>query len=53
MLRAFERGLSLQDFEVLTFGMIIGLIITYNNEHLSVDEQDTVRMATQADFDRW
>jgi len=54
MLRALERGLTLRDFEDLTFGMILGFITTYNNERLGDDEkEDSVRMATQADFDRW
>jgi len=54
MLRAIERGLSLVDFEDLTLGMIIGFITTYNNERLTDDEkEDSVRMATQADFDRF
>lgn len=54
ILRAIERGLSLADFEYLTLGMIIGFITTYNNERLGEDEkEDSVRMATQADFDRW
>jgi len=34
--------------------MITGFIITYNNERLREDEkEDSVRRATQADFDRW
>jgi hypothetical protein len=54
MLRAIERGLTLRDFEDLTLGMIIGFITTYNNEHLDDNEkEDTVRTATQADFDRF
>ena len=54
MLRALERGLTLRDFEHLTLGMIIGFITTYNNEHLDDNEkEDTVRTATQADFDRF
>jgi hypothetical protein len=54
MLRAIERGLTLRDFEYLTLGMILDFIITYNNERLKDDEkEDSVRMATQADFDRW
>ncbi|MDF2591400.1 MAG: hypothetical protein K0S75_866 [Clostridia bacterium] len=54
MLRAIERGLCLNDFENMTPGMIIGFIITYNNEHLADDEkEDDVRMATQSDFDRF
>ena len=52
MLRALERGLTLADFEDLTLGMIIGFITTYNNERLTDDEkEDSVRVATQADFD--
>ncbi len=54
MLRAIERGLTLRDFEELTAGMIIGYIVAYNNERLGDDEKEaSVRMATQADFDRW
>ena len=52
MLRALERGLTLRDFEDLTFGMIMGFVVTYNNEHLDDDDRkDMVRQATQADFD--
>jgi hypothetical protein len=60
MLRALERGLTLRDFEHLTLGMILGYVVTYNNEHLDDNEsvasstkEDTVRQATQADFDRF
>ncbi len=54
MLRAIERGLALRDFEDLTLGMILGYVVTYNNEHLDDNEkEDTVRTATQADFDRF
>ena len=52
MLRAIERGLTLRDFEELTLGMILGYVVTYNNEHLDANEkEDTVRQATQVDFD--
>lgn len=59
MIRALEKGLTLRDFEDLTLGMLLDYIITYNNEHFSDDENDTLgktsgtRMATQADFDRF
>ncbi len=54
MLRAIERGLTLRDFEELTLGMILGYVVIYNNEHLDDNEkEDTVRQATQVDFDRW
>jgi|LFRM01.1.fsa_nt_gb hypothetical protein len=58
MLKAFERGLTLRDFEIMTFGMIIDYIITYNNVYQNDGEkegtassQTSIRMATQADFD--
>lgn len=52
MVRAIERGLSLNDFNELTFGMILGFITTYNNEHLDDDEkEEDVRVATQSDYD--
>lgn len=54
LLRAKERGLSLSDFEGMTVGMIMGYIIAYDNERLSDDEKaDEVKIATQADFDRF
>lgn len=54
MLRAMERGLSLNDFKIMTIGMIIDYIISYNNEHLDDDKkEDEVRIATQSDFDRF
>lgn len=54
VLRALERGLTLRDFEDMTPGMIVDYIITYNNDRLSEDErEDKIRMATQADFDRF
>lgn len=54
MLRAFERGLSLRDFEDMTVGMILDFIITFNNENLQdEDREDEVRMANQSDFDRF
>lgn len=55
MLRAIERGLSLQDFESLTLNMILDFIISYNNSHLDGDEEnkEATRPATQASFDRF
>lgn len=56
MLRALERGLTLRDFEDLTLGMILDFIITYNNEQFietDNEKEDSVRTATQADFDRF
>jgi hypothetical protein len=54
MIRAIERGLTLCDFNEMTPGMILGYIIAFNNERLKEDErEDTVREASQADFDRF
>jgi hypothetical protein len=57
MLRAFERGLTLRDFEDLTFGMIIDYIITYNNYKEPAgdekEDKDSARIATQTDFDKF
>jgi hypothetical protein len=53
-MRALERGLCLADFEILTPGMIMGYITTYNNERLDDDEKEnSVRIAGQADFDKF
>lgn len=48
MLRAIERGLSLNDFNELTVGMILGFITTYNNEN---NQEEKIRMANQNDYD--
>lgn len=54
MVRAIERGLTLQDFEELTTGGILDYIITYNNVNsTSEKEEETVREAGQTDFDRF
>ena len=55
LLRAIERGLTISEFEEMTFGMVMDYVITFNNEHLSDEEKEdsTVSMATQADFDRY
>lgn len=49
--RALERGITLSDFDNLTIGMIMDIIITYNNENNFEDED--AREATQQDFDSW
>lgn len=52
MVRAIERGLSLNDFENMTVGMILDYIITYNNLNFKEEnEEEQVREATQEDFD--
>lgn len=50
MVRAIERGLSLNDFNDLTIGMIIDYILTYDNDR-SGNESDGTREANQSDFD--
>jgi len=46
-----ERGLTLYDFEILTFGMIIDFIIEYNNRNDSDGDEEQIIEATQAHFD--
>jgi hypothetical protein len=53
ILRALERGLALRDFEIMTVGMILGVIVAYDNERIDSDEDESTRAATQTDFDRW
>ncbi len=50
MVRALERGLTVQDFETMTIGMIMDYIITYNNLN-DEENNDNIAEATQADFD--
>lgn len=50
MVRALERGLSLSDFNDMTFGMIIDYIIVYNNSATN-ERAEEIKDATQEDFD--
>jgi len=52
IIRALERGITLSDFDNLTIGMIMDILITFNNENISEDEED-IREATQQDFDSY
>lgn len=52
MVRAIERGLSLDSFENMTVGMILDYVITYNNVNTE-DDENTVREASQKDFDNF
>ena len=52
IIRASERGITLSDFDNLTIGMIMDILITFNNENYTEDEED-IRVATQDDFDRF
>lgn len=57
MTGAIARGLTLKDFENLTIGQLVDYAVTYNEmynlENKEEKEQDTVRLATQADMDRF
>lgn len=57
MVGAIKRGLTLRDFEDLTFGMVMGYIATYNDICFSdeggKEDKDSFRMASQADFDNF
>jgi len=50
---SLKRGISLSDYEILTTGMIIGLITEYNNIELNDEEEKTIRMASQDDYDNF
>jgi len=52
IVRALERGITLSDFDNLTIGMIMDILITFNNENYSEDETD-IRDAGQSDYDNW
>lgn len=49
MLRAVQTGLTLQDFEVLTLGMILDYLLAVRRDQGG----DSEREATQSDFDRF
>lgn len=51
---ALSRGLNLGDLENMTIGGLVDFVITYNNSQLEdKDKKDTVRIATQEDFDKF
>lgn len=52
MRRSIERGVPLSDWEIMTVGMIVGYIYSYNNEQLDEEDKEA-REASQADFDRF
>lgn len=53
LVRAKERGISFSDFEIMTVGMILDYIITYNNLNNKEDEEESTIEATQSHFDSW
>ena len=52
IIKALERGITLSDFDNLTIGMIMDILITFNNENYAEDETD-IRDAGQSDYDNW
>ena len=52
LLRCMQVGLSIADLEHLTVGMVYD-IMKENANDTAEDAYDTVRKATQADFDRF
>lgn len=48
ILRALQAGLTLSDFEVLDYGMVIDVITEQGNDNYKYKP-----VATQADFDKW
>lgn len=54
MTAGLSRGLTLSDFDNLTLGQVIDYIIVYDNQNMTEeDKENEVRMATQADFDKF
>lgn len=54
IVRSLERGILLKDFEDLTMGQIMDIIVTFNNLNLDKDEkEEEIREATQSDFDNF
>lgn len=55
MVRALERNLTIADFEILTVGMIIDYIITYDNLNSSNENEDkeSVVNANQESFNNF
>lgn len=52
MVGALKRGISLNDFNDMTVGMIVGYITEWNNLNLSEDEkEEIIRDANQSDMD--
>ena len=50
MVAALSRGLTLADFEILTFGMIVDYVIEHDNLSVDPDDDSIIREAGQADF---
>lgn len=52
-LRCLEIGLPIRDLDLLTVGMVIDIWTESLNDKVKENEADSVREATQADFDRF
>lgn len=52
-MRCTQIGLSMSDLDLLDVGMVYDMIIESDNDTADEASEDTVRMATQADFDRF
>ena len=51
LLSCLRLGLSMSDVDELEIGMMIDLIVTNNNILEGTSKEDTIRNATQRDFD--
>ena len=51
LLRWLEVGLSISDLELLTIGMVLDIWTDKGNDSVKYKAVDTVREATQQDFD--
>ncbi len=54
MLRSIERGISLDQWDYMTVGMILDYIIAFNNSYIdeeAEEKEEEIREATQVDFD--
>lgn len=52
LLRCCQLGLSMSDLDLLDMGMVYDMLIEQANDQAE-DVYDTIREATQADFDRF
>ena len=53
MVAANSRGLTLADWDILTFGMIVDYIIEHDNLSVDPDDDSIIRHATQDDYNRF
>jgi hypothetical protein len=53
LLRCLEAGISIRDLDLLTIGMVLDIWTEKGNDDYKYGEKDTVRNASQQDFDRF